>query len=336
MKHLVLFMALAFLAVGCKAQQLPDHVHAKNIAGTVPAAEYVLIGDTAQKRPLLVYCTGSLAVPLFESENEQVYCSLPFNYKNYVEQFHVLVISKVGIPVLAKTEELDRNHVFIDPETKLPPKSYLTTNAVGHYVALHKQVLQSVRNRPWVDDEHMMVLGHSGGARLAAKVAGEVPGFTHLGYLSAEPQGRMLEMLLQEPRRSQDRSATLMEWLDFWKEVNANAEKTKEPQGDSYATWFTNSENVVDDLLELEIPVFAAMGTADRKAEGMVVIPYEFIRHGKENLTFLPYEGLEHSFFTVTPEGRIDYEKYHFGEVFQDAVDWWLQDKKEFDTHLDD
>lgn len=330
----ILLPFLCCLQLGLSSQTLPPMVHRLALPDSPFGAEALLYGDTTQQRPLLVYCTGSMPVPLFLEVEGKSYSSLPFRYEELIGRCHILVLSKFAIPLVAGQESVDQFQAYTDKGSGKPPAAYLRSNTLGNYTEAHLALLDLLRGKAWIDGERVLVAGHSAGARLAAKVAAQSEEVSHLAYLSAEPRGRIVEMLRLEPGRSASPGASLLEWLDFWRDVNRQSEQVELPEGDSYATWHSNSEDVLDDLLGLDIPVFAAMGMADPKAAGMVAIPCEFIRAGKENLSFVPYEGLEHSFFEVDAAGRVNYEAYHWPAVVADVLDWWLEGKRSFDLDL--
>lgn len=295
--------------------------------------EYLVIGDTTQQKPLLFYCTGSLSVPLFLTQDGQEYCTLPFTYSDYTERFHIVVVSKPGVPLFVETSQVNQRTEYLDPKTGQISADFTRHNRLDYAAALQAELLSRLVQRSWVDREQVLVVGHSAGARLAAKVGTAGPA-SHLAYLSCEPQGRFYEILRLETSRAANPAETALAQLETWKQVVAQQKENQQPAGDSYASTFTNSENVVDDLLATDRPVFAAYGTADRKAEGMLILPYAFIRAGKENLTFVPYLGGEHSFFEVGADGRPDYEDYHFDEVMADIIAWWLDGQTEFNYDL--
>lgn len=295
--------------------------------------DYALFGDTTQQLPLMLYCTGSLPYPLFISQGADTYSTLPFSFPNYAQRCHILVVSKPGIPLVAEASQLNEQQLFVDPSTGKPPRVYLDRNHLEYMTELNLIAIETVAQSPWVAEEPMLISGHSAGARIATMVMRNTSIATHLGYMSCEPTGRFYEMLRLSAQSKERPDRAVMDQLAYWKEI------IQDPEGgqdlpDPHFTTFTNSLNMIGELFELERPIWAAYGTADVKTEGMLAIPYEFIRAGKENLTFVPYAHGDHSFFEVGENGQPNYNAYHFEHVFQDMLAWWLEGKTEFETDL--
>ena len=59
---------------------------------------------------------------------------------------------------------------------------------------------------------------------------------------------------------------------------------------------------LLQNLLKIDKPIFVAMGTADKSVpiESIYLIPVEFIRKGKDNLTFNTYPNLSHNLDIIT------------------------------------
>ena len=89
----------------------------------------------------------------------------------------------------------------------------------------------------------------------------------------------------------------------------------------SYKRWSYFSEPPVDNLLQIEKPIFAAIGTKDRSValESAYLIPIEFIRHKKNNLTFKAYPLLDHGFEKELENGKFE---DHWDTVFQEFLNW--------------
>lgn len=74
-------------------------------------------------------------------------------------------------------------------------------------------------------------------------------------------------------------------------------------------------------MLQIEQPIFAAIGTKDQAValESAYLIPIEFIRHRKNNLTFKVYPDLDHGFGKEIESGKFE---EHWDDVFQDFLNW--------------
>jgi len=82
------------------------------------------------------------------------------------------------------------------------------------------------------------------------------------------------------------------------------------------------SKPYFDDLLKLKIPICVVYGTEDRVADLCDLLPLFFIEQGKSNLTLKRYINLEHNFFEVDKNGKVNYENAHWEDVMNQFVKW--------------
>ena len=145
------------------------------------AVEYAIIGDTTQKKPLLLYCTGSLPQPIFFSTSTRKMASiLPFDYKKYANQCHILIVSKPFIPVFADSTELDGNFCYLDRKTKTIPLAFRKRNTLDELSKDTDGILQKIVQKNWVDSTKILAMGHSQGARIAFELTKTNKVVTHL------------------------------------------------------------------------------------------------------------------------------------------------------------
>lgn len=282
--------------------------------------EYVILGDTSRgKLPCLVYCTGSLAHPLFIEMNQRLNSTLPFDYKKTSEDCYIAVLSKKSVPIVAKKNKLNDKYIFIDSLTQKAPKGFSNYNNLEFYVKANYLMIDQLAKYDFIGN-NILIVGHSAGARVAAKVSVQNNKVSKLAYLSCEPLGRYYEKL-----KSCKTKSDIDQALSRWQFICHSRYDTSNQSGDSNITWFSNSENIIDDLLLLNMPIYAAYGTKDKKSDGMILIAYEFYRNNKKNLTFQPYDNLDHSFFLVNDNGTVNYKEYRFDQVMDDILTWWLK-----------
>ena len=82
-------------------------------------------------------------------------------------------------------------------------------------------------------------------------------------------------------------------------------------------------------MLKINIPIFVAVGGKDEAVpvESSLLIPIEFIRHHKDNLTYKLYPDYNHSF----AKPRIDESSewnYEFVKVLDEFIEWAENTKK--------
>ena len=90
----------------------------------------------------------------------------------------------------------------------------------------------------------------------------------------------------------------------------------------SLKSWKSFSTSSIDQLTELDIPVYIAFGSDDIATMYCDLLPLHFIEKGKSNYVVKRYPNLEHNFFPVGQEGNIDYSKGEWSKVMNTFIDW--------------
>lgn len=294
----------------------------------VDTIEYIqLRADTLATKPTMLFLQGSLPVPLivdFESNGVAIrHLMLPFDYAQYLGDYHIVVIAMPQTPVLAHNNQLDEQYCFVTD--KAVPNSfssaYLKANVLDNYVRRAIAVLRHLQTQPWVDAEHIHVVGHSQGAKIAAVVAAKHPAIASVSLLSFNPFGRFDERVRQEREslKLEDVSAEeyrkrMGQHYERWRQIVADS--TNYESGNN--AWVSFSIDYIPFLLKIESPILVAYGTADLSAENCDLLPLRFIATGKENLTLKPYPNWDHNFFDITiPESRPNWNL-----VMKDVLLW--------------
>lgn len=286
-----------------------------------------------EKKPIFLWCQGSLPTPLFcEIENYGPYFlgggASNFNYKAIAKDFHLVIISMPKTPVFAKKEHLNKNYHYI-PNQQEPnqySKEYINANYLENYVERANAVLNYLSTKSWVNQDKLIVAGHSQGTKVATKLAVQNKNITHLGLFSANPFGR-IDQYVREARLnaqlgkiSWEKADSLMNsYYKFYEKANNKDSIKAEP---SLNAWKTFTETYYDDWLTLDIPIYLAYGTEDRSSDLCDIVPFFFIKQDNHNLTFKRYLGLEHNFFEILENGRANHKKGHWHEVMQEFTDW--------------
>lgn len=285
-----------------------------------------------EKKPVFLFCQGSLPVPLFVSFKEGVYMLgggiSNFNYREITQKYHLIVISMPETPVIVSEKQVSQSFCYI-PDTLNPRQfspEYEKKDFLEHYVKRAGIVLDFLKKQPWVDNNKLVVAGHSQGSKVATKIALKNKRITHIGLFAANPFGRV-DQFVRESRLSAQSGK--VSWEEADKQMEENYETYRQAfipdsvkKYASLNSLKTFSEPFLEDWLELKIPVFLAYGTEDRTSELCDIVPLFFIREGKKNLTMKRYLHLEHNFFEVEKEGKTNYDKPHWPEVMHEFMEW--------------
>jgi len=94
-------------------------------------------GEELQRKPLLFLAQGSLPVPLLLLGERGPYPVFVFARpdSHYLDNYHLAIVGKPGVPVVANTKALQPNFTYNDPRTGLPPVTYCQRNYLEYYVA---------------------------------------------------------------------------------------------------------------------------------------------------------------------------------------------------------
>jgi len=286
-------------------------------------------GEEQIKKPLFLFCQGSQPIPLIirydHKDKKGIYNVFPFtNPDILLEDYHLVIISKPYVPLIADEKLLNDDMSYSD-STKKYPRKYVERNLLSYYVKRNIEVLNFLRKQSYVAKNKLVVAGHSEGSAVAARIAYEYPGVTELIYSSGNPLGRIMT-LVSRARINETDSLKLAEPIfQYWQNI-VTAPDNMDGDGDTYKGSYQFSyPPPMDYLKKLRIPVLLTYGTKDY---GLVhaadYLRIEMMRLKKTNFTFKDYIGVEHNFFPLKTNGEINYDIDNWNKV---AEDWknWLQ-----------
>lgn len=335
-KHLLtlFFLTLIYTAQSQEGQLLQHQALLFQIPLGSDQVEFVVV-DTVltQKKPVFLWCQGSLPVPLFCEIDPQGYFFFGggitnFDYKKIRERYHLVIISMPKTPVMGSKNHLNARYQYI-PDSSQPytfAPEYVESDYLENYVKRGNAVLKFLWSKKWVEHQRLVVAGHSQGSKVAAKLARTNKHITHLGLFSANPLGRV-DQLVREARLeaqtgkiSWEKADSIMNDHYAYFKMAQNPDSVKTDP--SLKAWASFSEPMYDDWLQLSIPIYLAYGTEDRTSDLCDIVPFFFAQEKKNNLTLKRYLRLEHNFFEVDAQGRVNYEKGHWVEAMNAFLAW--------------
>lgn len=328
--RIMIIITLVFFTLGVKCQKTIGNLDA--ITFSVPEDNdtiyFIKINkDVETPKPTIIFCQGSQPIPLVieSTPNDFFLPAINFNYSRLSNRYNLIIISMPHIPVIATQANLNNQFAFItNPADQHSfPKSYLEDDYLTKYVDRGNKVVNFLINQKWVVKDSIFIVGHSQGARVATKIALQNKHIAALGFLSGDPLGRVTQnirriRLMQRTGQltPSDAQARIDEIYTKWERLNADPEMA----GASSIVSF--SAPLLDDLLEIKIPIYIAYGTEDIAAEYCDLLPICFIQNHKTNFKIVPYPGLEHNFMEIDSSGNPDPNKFHWDEVFRGLIDW--------------
>jgi len=281
-------------------------------------------GDEQKKKPIFLFCQGSLPIPLIIKDGEGVYGTFPFKTDSLERDYHIAIISKPFIPLVVEASILGHGFAYKDPLTVEFPVNYSNRNLLDYYVLRNLNVIDFLQKLDFVDDSKLVVAGHSEGSTIASKLAIKCKKVTHLIYAGGNPLGRILSIIAEARVTESDSTKFAEREFDYWQQVVNDKSSMDNLTGDTHKATYDFSIPPIHYLEKLRIPVLVSYGTKDWSAPYNDYLRVEMMRQKKKNFTFKAYIGLEHNFFPLTTTGEPNYDIFNWDNV---ATDWrnWLR-----------
>lgn len=283
-------------------------------------------GEEEIKKPIFLFCEGSLPQPLIKTDGETTYGVYPFKIpENMLASFHMVMIGKPYIPLIADKSTLGANFMYLNETGKVPDK-YLEKNYLDYYVKRNIKVINYLQSLSWIDDNQLVVSGHSQGSSVAAQLTYELEKVTHLIYSAGNPFGRIMNIIAENRRYETDSLPIADRTFDWWQDIVSDSSNLQSPKGgDSNRNTFDFSKNMLSELLSLDIPVLSTYGTLDYNSPFNDYLRVETIRKGKSNFTFRAYIGTEHNYFQLNQDGSKNYDIFTWDLVGEYWISWVLE-----------
>lgn len=320
MKIKLLFIMLLISKNYALAQKTPEDFGYKQLSFKFQDDRIDLIviskkGDEKIAKPLFFFCQGSLPRPVVIFDEKGLYGTLPFNETAFLDDYHIVIVAKPNIPIIANANTLGNDFMYLkDKEKGIPPKGYTDRNYLDYYVFRNNFILKQLLKERFVSKSKLVVAGHSEGSSIAVKMAFTNPKITQLIYSGGNPFGRIVNILAKDKNK--------LESINYWKEVVQNANTINYNGGDTYKATYSFSLPQSENLLALKIPILVTTGSEDIASTFNYLLQIETIRNKKRNFTFINYEGLEHNFFSLNNEKEPNYNIENWDKVANDWLDW--------------
>jgi esterase/lipase len=338
---LIIFTSIPLLAFGQFNSKHIDEFQHKTIIINNDTIKYHIYskGKIGDKSKILFFFQGSGPKPLFqkgtfidtlkvnvdgeiknEIKNSTWFgTSVPINLDKIPEEFLFVVISKKGVP-------------FLDIDNKFKPNQlYYENEGLNYRVWQGDKVIKDITKKLLKKPEKIVILGHSEGSDVVAKLGYTNKKVTHIGYWAGGANTQYYEYALMIQKSVLKGDITQEEGLkeidSLFAEIkniqNEPKNTSKKWWGNTYRRWSQFTEPPIDNLLKIEKPIYIAVGAKDKSVpfESSLLIPIEFIRHNKNNLTFKMFPNYNHS-FAIEPKTENEKIVREFMNVFEDFMRW--------------
>lgn len=279
--------------------------------------------DITDKTNILLFIHGSAPIPMFDITTEKnsvsVVSTIPFDLSKIPEDYIFIIVSKKCVPFAT-----------ID-KTYNPPECYYENESLDYRVWQYDNVINHITNTFLKNAEKVVVLGHSEGSDVVAKLGTLNKKITHIGFWSGSGNTQYNDFALfirQEVSKGIiDETSALKKLDSLYTQIedieNNRTSINKFWLNNTYKRWHEFSEPPVENLLKIDVPIFVAIGTKDQAVpiESSLIIKTEFLRHHKNNLTFNIYPNLDHGFETV-PDKQNEEPKDMWMEIFAEFIEW--------------
>ncbi|MES2274904.1 MAG: hypothetical protein V4592_02700 [Bacteroidota bacterium] len=332
MKKLILLLLIpAIVTAQTKKPEDFGYRHLQTVYKDLPVDILILSkkGDEKKRKPIFLFVQGSLPIPLIILDKAgKPYFVFVFKADSLLNQYHLAIIGKPGVPVIAQDSVLTKDYVYNDPLTKLMPRVYQQHNYIDYLASRDKEVLRFLMKQDFAAlKQKAVVAGHSEGATVAAKLALISPDVGKLIYASENPFGRIMTEVGQE--RELDPTGTKTEAIfKEWQQIVNKPNDVSQKKGDTNKGTYQSSIPPIEYLEKLTIPVLVTYGTKDHSGKFTDLLRIEMTRKHKNNFIFKCYAGLDHNYFPLKPDGLVNYDVFNWDKV---ALDWqaWLNGKTE-------
>lgn len=259
---------------------------------------YVRMPKDKEATHLFIHIQGSAPSPIWFKVND-ICCGTTdiFNRNLIPKDYAYVMISKQGYSFSGKREEV--------------PSDFWKKNTLDFRVNRVDQVIKHIQKNIF-KPEKIVVVGTSQGCDVAAKLGTVNKDVTHLGFWASGGLNQLSEFLwnvrkdvyrgkITETESKKITDSLLNQFQEFYK----NPTPDKIWDENSYLSYVSFSEPPLDNLLKLDIPIFVAIGSKDENVsiESAYLIPIEFMRHNKTNLSFNQYTNYDHGFVETKPDG---------------------------------
>lgn len=275
------------------------------------------------KKNLVLYLSGSTPDPLFTFETVRDTMQSYFwghqDYKLLSEEYTFAVIAKKGMQGLFDETKLN---------TRKPPQSYVQHNSMDYRVWQADQVINYCAKKLLNGPEKVIVYGHSEGFNVVAKLVTVNKKITHAGLWAGSAMPDYYDFMLfnrweyLKGEVSDSVCAKNMDTLLMNYQALFNQPNGAEPNSIyTNKRWISYAEPSINHLLKTNIPLYMLVATKDENApiESAYIVPLEFTRNRKQNLTFKTCVGCNHSFAITNPDkSRTSF----WNDYFKDFIAW--------------
>ena len=280
-------------------------------------------------KPLIIYLQGSTNFPLYWLNPNGRYSSgITLNVDSLSNDYHIILISKPNTPLV------DSITIAPSGRKQYPMKEgYSEKYSLDWRANSADKVINDALKKLKIDASIIIVWGHSEGSQVAPAVALKNKKVTHVISMMGNSLNHLYDFILNErvsalkgekPNKKVQANIDSL-YIEFEKIYKDPKSTTKEWFGETYYKWSSFTLNSpIDNMLKLNIPILYVAGGEDQHSIlNMDYAKLEFLRKGKDNLTYKVYPNCDHFFMeNKTDESGKKEWIDHMSEVNGFALKW--------------
>lgn len=271
---------------------------------------YVTSRKIRESKPLLLLFDGSGNLPIYSlirknDGSAQLSCNIPFDYNSLSELFHVVLISKPGVPFLDSLN-VDSQRQF--SRKYAPSESYKELLSLDWRVSSASLIIDYLTSELYVKDNDVIAVGISEGGHVVPKLALLNKKVTRIVNIVGGGLSQFFGFIVNERNKAKEGLITCDEaqknidnlFLRFEDIIHNPNDIEKSWFGHTYRRWASFGSDIpLENMLKLDIPILL-IGCGDDESSPVLVLDYvkiAFVIAGKNNLDYRVYPNCDHSFF---------------------------------------
>ncbi|WP_333863643.1 hypothetical protein [Sphingobacterium sp.] len=306
------------------------------IKGDKDSINFIVVdNDINCKKPIFLWCQGSLPVPLYINFKKDGLWMIGggisnFDYQEIKRYYHLVVITMPKTPLVVDETKVNKSYFYYGNSNNqnVPSIEFQKEDFLENYVDRAITVLKFLSKQKWVNNSKLVVAGHSQGSKVAIGIASKYKKVTKLGLFSANPFGR-IDQNIRKHRK--DAELGVISWETADKKIENEYQYFRDANDTSIRdtnanliSWYSFSRPQVKELLDFNKPIYLAYATGDIASDLCDLVPLYFIQAHKKNLTYNRYLNMEHNFFEIN-NAKVDHNKPHWKEVMSSFVKWTIE-----------
>jgi len=296
--------------------------------------DFLIYKKNENPKPTIIFIGGSGFLPFFVNNN---FNGFPFNIYQFGDAFNFVIMSKPGIPISADSNsnkyinQTFNKGYYIENSGNVP-KDFLTNNNRPYFIKGYGLAIKYLSSQNWVDPAKIFVVGHSQGAKIAAKLAVNNNLISKTVLLS--PGSDRFHETIRTIRISQLKGTVspkrTQQMIDSVYAKHNSLISNSENNIDLYdgGTYFSyasfNYPSLNSILLKIHQPTLIIYGTNSLQDLDCDYIPLFLFQKNKSNILVAPYIGYNHNFFKTEYDnsGKEVNKTFEWNNVFRDVTTW--------------